>query len=366
MFPPTVPHYFIRWLTEAGEVVYDPFSGRGTTVLEACLLGRVGLASDASPLACTLSGAKATPPVRYALTRRIAALRSAYSSSSLRSVPKHIRILFSDHTLRQLLWLRNELDVANRTDRFLMATLLGVLHLNARTDGTARGLSVAMPNTFSMAPGYVARYVEAHQLVPPQVDVFDMLETRISSLGEIDATFRPGRVWRQDVRKKIVWPKETGKAALVFTSPPYLQVMKYGKLNWLRLWMLRKEPAAVDDRLFDSSSLPKYLAFMGETLRSIRPRLRNDGYVCLVIGDVRRGDKQINLAEGVAEHCLAGTGLRVLDVVDDHLPIEHKVSRIWGATKGRATKVDRILILGAPGATKLPKRPRIDWASSKG
>lgn len=259
MFPPTVPHYFIRWLTEAGEVVYDPFSGRGTTVLEACLLGRVGLASDASPLACTLSGAKATPPVRYALTRRIAALRSAYSSSSLRSVPKHIRILFSDPTLRQLLWLRNELDVANRTDRFLMATLLGVLHLNARTDGTPRGLSVAMPNTFSMAPGYVARYVEAHRLVPPQVDVFDILETRLVSLGELDSAFRPGRVWRQDVRKKIVWPKETDKAALVFTSPPYLQVIKYGKLNWLRLWMLKAEPAAVDERLFDSSSLPKYL-----------------------------------------------------------------------------------------------------------
>lgn len=50
MFPPSIPHFFIRWLTEPGDVVYDPFSGRGTTVLEACLLGRRGLGSDANQI----------------------------------------------------------------------------------------------------------------------------------------------------------------------------------------------------------------------------------------------------------------------------------------------------------------------------
>ena len=58
---------------------------------------------------------------------------------------------------------------------------------------------------------------------------------------------------------------------------------------------------------------------------------------------------------------MAGTGLRLLRIVDDHLPVEHKVSRIWGATKGRATKVDRILMLGGPKARRLPREPRIDW-----
>ena len=87
---------------------------------------------------------------------------------------------------------------------------------------------------------------------------------------------------------------------------------------------------------------------MSKTLQSLRACVREDGYVCLVIGDVRRGEEQINLAQHVADSCVAGTGLRVLRIVDDHLPVEHKVSRIWGATKGRATKVDRILMLGGP------------------
>ena len=37
MFPPSVPHYFIKRYSEEGEVVLDPFSGRGTTILESVL-----------------------------------------------------------------------------------------------------------------------------------------------------------------------------------------------------------------------------------------------------------------------------------------------------------------------------------------
>lgn len=55
MFPPHVPRVFIEWLTKSGDVVYDPFSGRGTAPLEACRLGRVGVGSDANPLAYVLT-----------------------------------------------------------------------------------------------------------------------------------------------------------------------------------------------------------------------------------------------------------------------------------------------------------------------
>jgi site-specific DNA-methyltransferase (adenine-specific) len=216
-----------------------------------------------------------------------------------------------------------------------------------------------------MAPGYVSRYVKTHKLVPPEVDVFDAVTARIGVLGEVGESFTPGRVWRQDVRKPIRWPAGAAKAKLVFSSPPYLQVMKYGKMNWLRLWMLGQEPAAVDEKLFASASVPRYLEFMSKTLQSLRECVREDGYVCLVIGDVRRGEAQINLAKLVAESCVAGTGLRVLRTIDDHLPVEHKVSRIWGHTKGRATKVDRILMLGGPKARRLPREPRIDWSADQ-
>ena len=54
-FKPQLPRFFIERLTRPGEVVYDPFMGRGTTVLEAALLGRVPCGCDINPLSVVLT-----------------------------------------------------------------------------------------------------------------------------------------------------------------------------------------------------------------------------------------------------------------------------------------------------------------------
>lgn len=71
MFPPQIAHVFLRWLTSPGDVVYDPFAGRGTVPLEAALLARRAIASDANPLAVTLSGAKVQVPSETRALRRL-------------------------------------------------------------------------------------------------------------------------------------------------------------------------------------------------------------------------------------------------------------------------------------------------------
>ena len=39
-FRPQLPRFFIERLTQPGDLVYDPFMGRGTTLVEGALLGR--------------------------------------------------------------------------------------------------------------------------------------------------------------------------------------------------------------------------------------------------------------------------------------------------------------------------------------
>jgi site-specific DNA-methyltransferase (adenine-specific) len=363
MFPPSIPHVFIRWLTEPGEIVYDPFSGRGTTVLEACNSNRVGIGSDANPLAWLLTAAKAEVPSQVALYQRLKELRNDRNSHDGSDEPPEIKAVFHPNVLGQLLWLRETLSTKSRVDRHLIAVLLGILHANARADGTPRGLTVSMPNTFSMAPGYVMRYINEHDLEPPDVDVLEKLEARVKYLREEQSALCPGCAWMQDATKRIRIPRKAGHPKLIFTSPPYLGVMKYGKLNWLRLWFLNHAPKQVDDGLFASGSLERYTQFMTKSIRRFREVLREDGYLCLVIGDVRRPNGDVNLAQAVADRCLAGTDLRLLSIIEDRLPTLHKVSRIWKETRGRATKTDRILVLGAPGAKKLPKAPNIDWST---
>ena len=61
-FKPQLPRFFIERLTIPGQVVYDPFMGRGTTVLEAGLLGRRPVGCDVNPLSALMVGPPLSPP----------------------------------------------------------------------------------------------------------------------------------------------------------------------------------------------------------------------------------------------------------------------------------------------------------------
>ena len=54
-FKPQLPRFFINLLTQEGDIVYDPFSGRGTTAIEAGILGRNIVSNDINPLSRILT-----------------------------------------------------------------------------------------------------------------------------------------------------------------------------------------------------------------------------------------------------------------------------------------------------------------------
>ena len=365
MFPPQVPHVFIRWLTKPGDVVYDPFAGRGTAPMEACRMGRVGMGSDANPLAYLLTAGKVDAPSTDEARTRLEVLRERCVPGDPSSAPTNIQMLYSDRVLRQLIWLREALNVSRRDDRFLMALLLGVMHANYKPGDPVRGLSISMPNTFSMSAGYVQRYIEKQRLVPPDVDVFDLLDGKLDRMQLPDATATRGIAWQQDAREPVDTAIRERPAKLVFTSPPYLSVIRYGKYNWVRLWMLKQDPKEVDRALVATGSLSKYLQFISAVLVQLAPAVRDDGYLCLMIGDVRENGtgKTTNLATQVWEEAAKPLGWQLRGVVTDRLPTQHKVSRIWKQGRGQATKTDRVLVLSRirHRPTRLPALGPIRW-----
>src|SRR5512143_792286 len=60
-FPAALAHAFVARYSRPGDVVLDPFSGRGTTPLEACVDGRIGVGNDLNPFAHLLTAAKVEP-----------------------------------------------------------------------------------------------------------------------------------------------------------------------------------------------------------------------------------------------------------------------------------------------------------------
>lgn len=184
MFPPGIPRYFIEQFTEPGDVVLDPFSGRGTAPLEACVSGRIGIGIDLSPLAHILTAAKVDPPSFDSALKRIDELRVGYRRPSVNDVPDDIKMLFDGRlTLPQIVYLRSKLSHRKRIDRFLLASLAGILHggYNDAMDNSSY-LSISMPNTFSMAPNYIRGYVRKNHLHKLPLDVFEKLTAKVQRL----------------------------------------------------------------------------------------------------------------------------------------------------------------------------------------
>ena len=77
--PPSLAHSMVCRLSRPGDVVADPFAGRGTLPLEACLERRVGVGGDLSPLAHLLTTSKVSTPEATAIGERLAGLRTSFA-----------------------------------------------------------------------------------------------------------------------------------------------------------------------------------------------------------------------------------------------------------------------------------------------
>src|SRR5215212_8249345 len=81
-FPASLAHGFIGRYSRRGDVVLDPFSGRGTTPLQACAEDRVGVGNDLNPFAHLLTAAKVEPATAPESATRLAALRLGWAAAS--------------------------------------------------------------------------------------------------------------------------------------------------------------------------------------------------------------------------------------------------------------------------------------------
>ena len=182
-FPAALTHAFVGRYSRRGDVVLDPFSGRGTTPLQACAEGRIGVGNDLNPFAHLLTSAKVEPATRAEARRgwrrcasagrhraglararerrprgRRLARRGPRAGRGRRPagprvepVPAEVALAFHPRTLAQLLFVRI-VAPAWPTGPTASSPPRSRASSTARARRTCREL---MPNTFSMAPRYV-------------------------------------------------------------------------------------------------------------------------------------------------------------------------------------------------------------------
>ena len=74
-YKPQLPRFFIDIFTEKGDIVYDPFAGRGTTPIEAALMGRNIVSNDVNPLSVILTKPRLNIPRIDEIEARFAEIR---------------------------------------------------------------------------------------------------------------------------------------------------------------------------------------------------------------------------------------------------------------------------------------------------
>lgn len=309
-FIPQIPRRAIELWTEPGDLVYDPFNGCGTTVLEASLLGRRGIGTDNNAIAILSSKAKT----------------AIYSQGDLAALNR-----FAERVANGLDGLpeRPELVPTNKNFHYwfhpsMVARLASLKGLILAEEEPVRTLLMAVFSSIVVRVSYQdsdTRYSRIlRDVVPNEVDL--AFRNRLAdTVARIPDAMLPGRgavdVVEADSRS-VPFIKD-GSVSLIVTSPPYLNAYDYHKYHRQRLhWIggdrsvefARDREIGSHDEFTRSNATPDgYFRDMDACFAQWSRVLKKGGRCLIVVGDaivskqaVHVGDQFIDL---LAAHGLA-------------------------------------------------------------
>ena len=308
MFPETFAEHWLSKLTNPGDVVVDPFCGRGTLPFQALLMQREAVATDINPVAFCITKAKTCAPTKGALLRRISDLESQYigrlQETARAALPLFFKHAYQPETLRQLLFLRSNLKFYDsNVDCMIAALILGSLH--GESARSSIYLSNQMPHTISTKPAYSVRFWRERGLRAPKRNVFDLLRDRLNYRYESKRPSGRATVMQLDMRDlprtKSKLPRNISCA---ITSPPYFDVTSYEEDQWLRLWFLGGAPHPTYDTIGRDgrhSQLDNYWRLIGDMWRTLALILAERANVVVRLGAVKiQPAKLVESLEGMS------------------------------------------------------------------
>ena len=347
-FKPQLVDFFVQRLTGPGDVVYDPFMGRGTTVVEAALLGRAVVGCDVNPLSRVLAKPRLAPPTLTQVSDRLGAL----DLTSYDDCREDLTVFFHPDTLRTICGLRTYLrkvrseGVMDEVDEWIEMVAVN------RLTGHSRGFF----SVYTLPPNQAVsidsqRKINARREQAPLVrDVVQLIIKKSKSLLRDcgDSTRQRLQAHVAEAQLLVQASSSTpeirsSSVDLVVTSPPFLDVVDYATDNWLRCWFCGIEADSVPITM--ARKLATWRSAMTEVFRELQRVLVPGGHVAFEVGEVRGG--KIKLEEAVIP-CGKSVGLEPLAVVINSQAFT-KTANCWGVSNNaKGTNTNRIVVFRKP------------------
>lgn len=333
-FVPQIPLQLIAALSEPGAVVYDPFCGCGTTLVETLRLGRRAVATDISPVATFLTNVKARivagenvdvqslRDIHGAVTSEGTGLFHLRGRSENSSSDRHfqenleeLKQWYHPATFDELLAIKNAIDSLGKglTADIAKAAFMAIVM-------PASGLPIDRPYT------YFADNVKPKSNVL-QKDAYGLFRLRLSRViaGHSKDQFYVTEKarWSCLTRNVLhVRPSEVGPIDLVVTSPPYLGVTDYiTGFRLAHLWFdfgcdittLKQDEIGARWKRKRPSGLSDYLKSMNKSINVMASCLIDGGHICLVLGEAKKYSEAV--LQAFSDHATQVLGLTVVSVL---------------------------------------------------
>jgi hypothetical protein len=335
-FKAQLPEFFIQRLTAEADRVYDPFMGRGTTLLQAALMGRNVVGNDVNPLSKFLCRPRINPPSLSQIRDRLSGLDWHNASDTA----DELLVFYDKETLREIIALRAYLiDRENAGAIDQVDDWIRMVAMNRLT-----GHSVGFFSVYSLPPNQAVsierqrKINEKRKQVPPRRSVPDIILKKSRSLlkqgfpPQADAQFTTGLAEHTpDIRSASV--------DLVVTSPPFLDVVHYAADNWLRCWFAGIDVNAVQIAMH--KKVDDWRDFVRRTFVELARVVRPGGHVAFEVGEVRNGKVEL---DRLVLQAIEGLDFDPLTVVVNVQEFT-KTANCWGVSNNsKGTNTNRIVL----------------------
>lgn len=333
-FKPQLPEFFIERLTRPGEAVYDPFMGRGTTPVQAALMGRQPIGNDINPLSVLLTRPRLAPPTLREVAHRLEQVRWDEGESD----NPELLAFYSPRTLRALCALRRWLldRAPDPVDDWIR-----MVAINRLTGHSPGFFSVyTLPPNQAVSAQSQRKINERRGQTPPDRDIKKLILKKSASL------LRDGAMVPHPPPLLTIGSAQSTPAIgsfsvrLVVTSPPFLDIVQYAEDNWLRSWFAGIDVASV--AMAQHHTEAGWQNMVRDTLGELARVVQPGGHVAFEVGEVRHGKV---LLERLVWEAAVGLPFDRLFVMVNQQEFT-KTANCWGVSNNaKGTNTNRIVVL---------------------